>query len=494
MKILLVRPNPGRETFGLGPFFRVEPLGLQYLAASVRSRGHEAVLVDERFDRSAAVWARRLQPRLVGISVPHALEFDLALGVARAVRRELPEACIVVGGAAPGAYPVAMEVPEIDAVCLGDGEAVFPALVDALEGGRPLADVPGLRLRTPDGWMSTPEVEELVSLDQVPLPARELVQRYRRHYHCVQVRPVWLVETARGCPFRCSFCAVWKLHRRSFRERSIASVVEDFAHTGDNLFVVDDLFWHHPARSLELAEALKNSSIRKHWVLVQSRTDVVARQAELLEAWRPVAQHFDIFFGFEGASDRSLRGVEKDSSVTATLEAIEVARSMGYGVTGNFLVDPDWDEHDFQELWDFVARNRLNRAGYTVLTPLPGTEYFQRIASTLEGQPWYKYDMSHVLWEPRLGVERFLELYAETWKRSVLNTAGEKGWSTWLKQVKLRQIPFLVRVLRRTQKLMDASAYVREHASGPPVRPLGSKPSVSGEGSAPILNGSTDIS
>ncbi|MHC1743695.1 MAG: radical SAM protein [Syntrophobacteraceae bacterium] len=476
MKILLVRPNPGNETFGLGPFFRVEPLGLQYLAAAVRNRGHETVLVDERFDRSAATWARRLRPRLVGISVPHALELELALGVARAVRRELPETFIVVGGAAPAAYSLAMEIPEIDAICLGDGEAVFPALVEALETGRPLAEVPGLRLRTPDGWTSTPEVPELVDLNRVPLPARELVRRYRNHYHCVQVRPVWLVETARGCPFRCSFCAVWKLHRRSFRERSVASVVEDFAQTGENVFVVDDLFWHHEARSLELAEALKHRSARKHWILVQSRTDVVARHAELLEAWRPVARHFDIFFGFEGASDRSLRGVEKDSSVAATLEAIEVARSMGYGITGNFLVDPDWSEQEFQELWDFVARHRLNRVGYTVLTPLPGTDYFQSLAPALDGQPWHKYDMSHVLWEPRLGVERFFELYAETWKRSVLNTAGEKRWSYWLKQVKLRQIPFLVRVLRRTQTLMDADAYLREHAAGPAVRPLDAGP------------------
>ena len=472
MKILLIRPDPGNETFGLGPFFRVEPLGLQYLATAVRSRGHEVSLVDERFDRSAAAWARRLRPGLVGISVPHALELDLALGVARAVRRVLPEACIVAGGAAPSAYSVAMEVPEIDAICLGDGEAVFPEIAEALETGRSLADVPGLRLRTSKGWTTTREVSELVDLGQAPLPARDLVRRYRNQYHCVQVRPVWLVETARGCPFRCSFCAVWKVHRRSFRERSIASVVDDFAETGENIFVVDDLFWHHEARSLDLASALKKRSIRKHWILVQSRTDVVARHAELLEAWRPVGRHFDIFFGFEGATDRSLQGVDKDSSVAATLQAVEVARSMGYGVTGNFLVDPDWSEHEFQELWDFVARHGLNRAGYTVLTPLPGTDYFRSLAPALDGQPWYKYDMSHLLWEPRLGVGRFFELYAETWKRSVLNTAGEKRWSYWLKQVKLSQIPFLVKVLRRTQKLMDAGAYLREHAAGPPVRPL----------------------
>ena len=109
---------------------------------------------------------------------------------------------------------------------------------------------------------------------------------------------------------------------------------------------------------------------------------------------------------------------------------------MRYGVTGNFLVDPDWTEAQFRELWDFVAKHGFQRAGYTILTPLPGTELFQKLAPILEGQPWFKYDMHHVLWEPRLGAKRFFELYAETWRRSILNTSGEKSWLEWMRQVR----------------------------------------------------------
>ena len=232
---------------------------------------------------------------------------------------------------------------------------------------------------------------------------------------------MWLVETARGCPFRCNFCSVWQLYGRSFRERSIGAVVDDLASVGDCVFVADDLFWHHPARSLELAEALKKRGVRKRWLLVQTRTDIVCRSPELLEAWRPLAKDFDIFFGLEAASDDGLAHVVKDNSVAASIEAAKISRSMGYGVTGNFLVDPDWREEDFQELWDFVARHGFQRAGYTILTPLPGTELHQKLAPALAGQPWFKYDMHHVLWEPRLGARRFFELYAETWRRSILN-------------------------------------------------------------------------
>ena len=463
MNVLLIRPDPGNERFGLGPFFRVEPLGLEYVAAALRARGHAPAIVDLRFGHRAGAWVRRTRPRMVGISCMHALEYDRVIETAREVRRAAPDAFILVGGHAAAAFPGPLQAPEIDAICVDDGEEVVPAVADALASGRPLADVPALLLRGRDGWTATRGLEDRTGLDAVPLPARDLVERDRDRYHCLLFKPVWLVETARGCPFRCNFCSVWQLYGRSFRERSIGAVVEDMQNVGDAVFIADDLFWNHPERSRALAEALKARGVRKRWILVQTRTDLVCRHADLLEAWRPLAKDFDIFFGLEAASDAKLAGVVKDTGVFDSIEAARISRSLGYGVTGNFLVDPDWDEAQFAELWDFVAKNGFQRAGYTILTPLPGTELFQKLAPILEGQPWFKYDMHHVLWEPRLGARRFFELYAETWRRSILNTSGEKSWIEWMRQVRPAQIPYLTRVLMRTQRMMKAQAYLKEH-------------------------------
>jgi radical SAM superfamily enzyme YgiQ (UPF0313 family) len=391
---------------------------------------------------------------------------------AREIRREAPKTFILVGGHAAAAFPAPLECDEIDAICLDDGEEIVPALAEAIERGAPLASVPGLRLRTRDGWLSTPPSLELTSLDRVPLPARDLVERHRNGYHCLIFKPIWLVETARGCPYRCSFCSVWQLYDRSYRERSIGAVVEDFASAGDAIFVADDLFWNHPARSRELADALRRRGVSKRWILVQTRTDIICRQSELLEAWRPLAKDFDIFFGFESATDDGLAQVNKDAGVSANLEAIRIARSAGYGVNGNFLVDPDWNEKDFEGLWDFVARHGLRRAGFTILTPLPGTEFFARLAPRLAGQPWFKYDMHHLLWEPRLGAKRFFELYAETWRRSILNASGEKKWLDWMRQVRPAKIPYLTSVLWRTQRMMKPEAYLREYETTQ-VAPVG---------------------
>lgn len=463
MKVLLIRPDPGNERFGLGPFFRVEPLGLEYLAAAIQGRGVDVVIADLRYRPRLETWMRRVRPRLVGITCTHALEYDQVLDVARQVRRLSPQTFIVVGGHAAAAFDAPLHDRSIDAICSDDGEEVFPLLVDALEGRRRLQDVPALLLRIGGEFVPTQPLAERTCLDLVPLPARHLVERYRKRYLCLNYQPVWLLETARGCPYRCSFCSVWQLYGRTFRERAIDSVVADFSAVGPNIFVADDLFWNHAERSRELALALRKRGIRKRWILVQARGDTVARHPELLELWRPVAERMDIFFGFETPTDQSLSELDKDTDIAKTVEGVEAARAAGYGITGNFVIDLDWDEDDFQRLWDFVDEHGLQRSGYTILTPLPGTAYFERVRQLVSGQPWYKYDMHHLLWEPHLGAKRFFELFAETWQRSVLNLKGHKKLSDWVRQVELRKLPTLVALLLRTQRQMNPTAYLEEH-------------------------------
>lgn len=473
MNILLLRPHPGNDKFGLGPFFCVEPLGLEYIAAALLKHDHQVTIADLRFRPGLSTWLCRSRPQLVGISCLHTLEFDRVLETAREVRRLAPEAFIVVGGHAAAAFSGPLEDAVVDAVMVEDGETLVPLLAQCLERNASLEQVPGLRLRTADGWVATGSLAERPSLDLVPLPARQLVSQHRSGYHCLLFKPVWLIETARGCPHRCSFCSVWQLYDRTCRERSIEAVVEDFATTGDAIFVADDLFWYNPARSLELAAALKRRGVFKRWILVQTRTDLICRSAEIMAAWRPLAKDFDIFLGLEAASDNGLAGLDKDSGIQESIEAVRIARDLKYGINGNFLVDPDWDEDGFRQLWGFVEQYGLQRAGFTILTPLPGTDYYQSVADKTAGQPWANFDMHHLLWEPRLGVQRFFELYAETWRRSILNTAGDKGIVDWIKQVRPSQIPYIIQVLWRTQRMMKPAEYLKEYRASCPIVPGG---------------------
>jgi radical SAM superfamily enzyme YgiQ (UPF0313 family) len=463
MKLLLLRPVPPNERFGLGPFFRIEPLGLQYIAAAVRAAGHEVAIYDLRFVRDLRRVLQRERPRLVGIASAHTLDTNAALEVARAVKGWAPEAFTLVGGHSAAVFPYPFDDPAVDAICVEDGESVVPELVQVLEKGGDWRAVAGVVSRPhAGGLVFGPSSPDRVSLDAVPLPARDALKSGHRHYLCVQRRPVYLVETARGCPYRCSFCTIWQHVDRTVRFRDIGTVVQDFQSVGDSIFIADDLFWYPEERSRELAVALKKAGVKKSWLLVQSRTDLVARHEELLAEWRGVAEQIDIFFGFESPTDRGLDALSKDSGVEEISAAVQVCRRLGYGITGNFIVDLDWEEADFEELWQFTSGLGLDHLGYTLLTPLPGTQYFEDERPRIRELNWSNYDMHHILWEPKLGRQRFYELFAETWKRSALNAKGAGSWWSYLKQVRPQQIPFLLKVLRQSRRLFDPQAYLRE--------------------------------
>jgi hypothetical protein len=131
-------------------------------------------------------------------------------------------------------------------------------------------------------------------------------------------------------------------------------------------------------------------------------------------------------------------------------------------VTGNFVIDPAWREADFQQLWGFIERFELYQAGFTILTPLPGTGYFEEMRPALRARRWADFDMHHALWEPALGAQRFFELYCQTWRRSILNLGGRKSLGQWLREVDLRNTPFLLGAQMRSQRMMKPTHYLRE--------------------------------
>jgi hypothetical protein len=82
MHVLLLRPVPANDRFGLGPFFRIEPLGLEYIAAELEARGHRATVVDLRYGQSVERILQTTRASLVGIACVQALEIDDVLALA----------------------------------------------------------------------------------------------------------------------------------------------------------------------------------------------------------------------------------------------------------------------------------------------------------------------------------------------------------------------------------------------------------------------------
>ena len=259
------------ERFGLGPFFRTEPLGLEYVAAALEARGHTASIVDLRFGGRVDRLLARHRPALVGVACMHSLEMDDALALAREVRRASPGVFLMrrrtLGRGVSRAAPT------------GGGER------DRGRRRRERGPGPGRRDRprtaARDGGRSPAQrrARALRGHARPPSPSASTRSHCRRGTRSIpgsagtpacNYRPTWLVETARGCPYRCSFCSVWPLYRRSYRLRSIDAVCRDLAAVGPHVFVADDLFWHHGERSRELAAELGRRGIHKKWMLVQN--------------------------------------------------------------------------------------------------------------------------------------------------------------------------------------------------------------------------------
>jgi radical SAM superfamily enzyme YgiQ (UPF0313 family) len=466
--VLLVRPISPNERFGLGPFFRVEPLGLEYVAATLRAEGYRVELIDERFSLPLGRIVQRLRPDWVGISCMHTVDIPTTLAVARRVKQVAPKVPVFVGGHVVALFQEPFFDSAIDALALGDAESTLGGFLRYWFGGR-TGDVPsGFWVRREPGsgechFERGKVVEFDTDMNRITRPARELVAPYRHQYLCVHKQPLWALETARGCPFRCSFCSTSLRNGRKCHLRELSHVAVDFAETGKNLFIVDDLFFYPPERSLELAKLLKQRGVRKDWILVQTRLDTVAHHPEVLEAWRGLSNHFDLFFGFEAPTDTQLSALSKDMSVQAAEAGVQVARALGFGVTGNFVVDPDWGEEQFSALWQMVDDLQLSRLGYTILTPLPGTPLFARMRERFVERDYSKWDMHHLLYEPRLGRERFFELFVECWRRNVLSSrrAAPKLLG-WMRGLSAMQILTLLRVLIRTQRMLDKRSYLEE--------------------------------
>ena len=301
-RVLLVRPRSPNERFGLGPFFRVEPLGLEYLAAALERRGHEVRIVDERFSPALASVVRSFAPDVVGISCMHTVDIPTTLAAAATAKKSAPAATLVLGGHVVALYCDPFFEPDVDALCMGDGEATFP---DFVERDRHGVAPRGFWVRRLPGrgrscFEAGPAASVMTDLDEVAQPSRHLVRQFQRRYLCVHRSPVWAVETARGCPYRCSFCSTALLHNRRHGLRGIDNVCADFEAVGRNVFVVDDLFFAPSARSGDLAAALRARHVHKDWVLVQTRLDTVARNPALLEHWRPIARKFDSVLRLRG--------------------------------------------------------------------------------------------------------------------------------------------------------------------------------------------------
>jgi radical SAM superfamily enzyme YgiQ (UPF0313 family) len=374
MKVLLIAPasgpwhHVGRTRWFNGKTFRFSLLSLLTVAAETPS-GVRVEIADEQIDDIP--WDGDWD--LVGITCMTAAA-PRAYEIARRFRcRGVP---VVLGGMHPTFLPdEALE--HADAVCLGDAEGVWARVVRDVQEGR-LARV--YRREVP---------ARRVGLE--PLP-RHLLST--RRYGTVQA-----VQATRGCPHRCAFCAVSAFHSGRFRRRPVEEVVAEIAALPQRFFIfVDDSLTADPEYARELFGALR--PLGKRWL--GQATLGIADDEELVSS-AAGSGCIGLFVGLETFTERSLETVGKSfNRVVDYRERIEVLHAHGIGVEAGvvFGFDPD-DRGVFRRTLRQLDELEIDMAQISVLTPLPGTPYRDKMRPRIFDHDWSHYDYHHVVFEPR---------------------------------------------------------------------------------------------
>ncbi len=433
MKIAFVKPPVG-GILGLEMLTFVEPLGPICVAACLEAEGHECKVFDLRIDgeEHGLDLCKRFAPDVVGLQCNFTTERNRTVRLAQRIKRENPGVFVVVGGHDASRDPNWFNDEVIDAVAVGDGEEVMPPLVDAISRGHDLATIPGLMLHRDGRWVSTGHAPTRGNLDDYPLPARHLIEHYAGHYYINFHRPLALMETARGCPFKCNFCSVWKFHESTFREKSPARVVRELKEIkAEAIFITDDIFWMNVKRGEEMARQIKAAGIKKFFT-VQTRTDIICKFPHLVEMWKDCGK-LAIFLGLESVTDEGLKAVNKKNTADNNVRAIKILQELGVGFTPNFIVDPAWGRDDFKRLRDWIEHTGAYNSGFSVLTPLPGTDLWDSAKDRVTTHDWEMYDIVHTVLPTTLTLDDFYEEYSRLWRHTLDVRYRHRGkWKTYV--------------------------------------------------------------
>lgn len=398
-------------------FLRLEPLGLELVAAAVRRAGHDVRLLDLQAasHRDLFRLIDEFRPEAVLFGMNYLANLPEVVDLCKAIKLRRPRTLTCVGG--HSASFTARELLEhargaIDCVVRGEGEESAPLVLAAWrDDPAQLHRVAGVLTLEGEG----PPPTTIHSIDDLR-PARDLLAN-RNKYFIGVLDPAASIEFSRGCPWDCSFCSAWTFYGRSYRKIAPEICAEDLATIREpGVFIVDDVAFVQAEHGHAIADAIERRGIKKRYYL-ETRGDVLLRNKELFARWKTLGLEY-MFIGLEAIDEEGLKVFRKRIPLSKNFEALECARSLGIMVAVNIIADPDWDEARFAVVreWALSVPEIVN---VTVNTPYPGTESFVTNARAFTTRDYRLFDIQHAVLPTKLPLERF---YAELVKtQQVLN-------------------------------------------------------------------------
>lgn len=349
------------------------PLGIGYVAASLREAGYTVSVVDLALsndpleDLKTAI--HREDPAVIGFYTLtqsyYATEF--LLEEAKAVH---PEAVIWVGGP-----HVSYQIEEalhsgFEIVFLFEAEATVVEVANCqLRGKGKLEDIKGIAFLQDDKVVKTSPRPREKTLDSLPYPARDILPMHQ------YVRP-GTIMSSRGCPIKCIFC-IASTFEDAYRYRSPGNVMgelrEMYEKWGVNdFYFADNVFTTHHARAKKIADLIRESRLPIGWYCV-SRVDYVT--PELMQHLAS-AGCYRIELGVESASMSVIKTMKKRIEIDQVYRACEIILSVGMQPMFTFQVGhPDDTLETIEATLTMAASLRERGAGtyLSITTPYPGS-------------------------------------------------------------------------------------------------------------------------
>ncbi|MDP4282569.1 MAG: radical SAM protein [Bacteroidota bacterium] len=437
MKVLLINPprSPENSILKYAPeearrFIHKKligpPLGLLTIAAAVKD--HDVIVFDSKgeYDLNPETPAlpdlvKRLveknQPDIVGVTVITS-EFLFAIEILRQVKKSNPRILTIAGGLHTTLCPDDFTDPAIDVVIPGQSAFIFRDVVNAREKDLPLESVPGILLNTPAGLKKTDGKPKPVDpADKGFLtPDRNHLKRWISTYKVGNNPfPSTYLFTSLGCPYKCTFCSIWTQFRGKYYQRTIDSLIEELKSVDDYPVVrfADANSVVHIKFIESLFDRIHAEGIKKTFVM-DIRADVAAHHPDVIEKMARGGLKV-VICGFESYRDEELKKYNKNSPAVDNTEAIRVFEQNGIMVRGNYVIPPDYDESDFENLSGYADRNRVVYAGYTVLTPIPGTVFYKQVKDRIIDHDYRKYNFFNSVMMTKLPFEEFHNRIGKLW-------------------------------------------------------------------------------
>jgi anaerobic magnesium-protoporphyrin IX monomethyl ester cyclase len=300
------------------------------------------------------------------------------------------------------------DFPEIDYIVRGEGEVTLVELIKTLRDGKNIGRVKGLSFRHDGKIIHTPQRPLIENLDTLPYPAYHLVEKNIKKYHFTMMAGkktrYMILEGSRGCSHRCSFCTQWKHWNGVWRTKSARRIADEMEYLnerfgGEFLWLTDDNF-RYDKRAEELWQELKKRCFTDDitWFF-QARTDEITRNPDLVAKLRDVGNNW-ILTGVENNSPEILKDFKKKVEVNDAFEAIKILNDNDIFTQSMFVIGSRKDTaRSIEQLRQFSLDLDTSLAIFTVLTPYPGTEVYERALrdGMIEDTNYAHYDMIHAI-------------------------------------------------------------------------------------------------